>query len=134
MIDLYDRCCSHRLVPSTLWYRQTSILRVAYSRPIIENFQIDIHLGSRDYLLSNVREVICSNVSIPHFWPSQDLEIHPLLNHDLDSAIVGNIPRICLGCLQANQKRVGSAFTRYLLGCKNTVNYWSIHWRQVLQK
>lgn len=102
MIDLYDRCCSHRLVPSTLWYWQTSILRVAHSRPINENFQVDIHLGSLDHLLSDIREVICSNISIPHFWPSQNLEIYPLLSHGLDPVIVGHNPRICIGCLQAN--------------------------------
>ena len=129
MIDLYDRCCNHRLVPSTLWYRQTSIRRVAHSRLIVENLQVDVHLGNRDYLLSNIRKVICSYVSISPFWPSQNLEIRPLFSHGLDPVIWGNIPLIYLGYLQANQENMGPAFTRYLFGCKDAVNYRNIHWR-----
>ena len=92
MEGIYDRCCSHGLVPSTLWCRQTSILRVAHSRPIIENPQVDMDHGSLDCLLSDIRAVVCGNVPIPHFWPSQNLEMHPLLSHGLDPVTVGNKP------------------------------------------
>ena len=129
MIDLYDSCRSPRLVRSTLWYRPTSVLRVAHSRPITENCQIDMGCGSLDYLLSDVCEVISSNVSIPHFWPSQRLEVDSLLGHALDPIVMGNSRHFGLGYLQSNQKGVGTAFTGCLLGRKGTVDHRSIHWR-----
>lgn len=129
MIDLHDSCRSPRLVRSTLWYWQTSILRVAHSRPVTENLQVDIRCGSLGYLLSDVCEVISSDVSIPHFWPSQRLEIDSLLGHVLDPVIVGNSHCVCLGYLQSNEKGVGAAFTGCLLGRKDTIDHRSIHCR-----
>ena len=129
MIDLYDSRRSPRLVCNTLWYRQTSILRLAYSRPVAGNLQVDIRCGNLDYLLSDVCKVISSNVSIPHLRSSQRLEVNALLGHVLDPVILGNSPCVCLGYLQANQKGVGAAFTGCLLGRKGTVDHWSMHWR-----
>lgn len=85
--------------------------------------------GTLDYLLSDVREGISSDVSIPHFWPSQRLEVDALLGHVLDPVIVGNSPCVGLGYLQSYQKGVGAAFTGCLLGRKDTIDHWSIHWR-----
>lgn len=129
MIDLYDSRRSPRLIRNTLWYRQTSILLVAHSKRITGNYQVVIRCGSLDYLLSDVCKVISSDIPIPHFWPSQRLEVDALLGHILDPVIVGNSPCVCLGSLQANHKDVGAAFTGCLLGRKDTVDHRSVHWR-----
>ena len=129
MIDLYDSRRSPRLVRGTLWYRPTSILFIAHSRCITGNRQVVIRCASLDHLLSDVCEVISSDVPIPYFWPSQRLEVDALLGHILDPVIVGDSPCVRLGSLQANHKGVGAALTGCLLGRKDNVDHRSIYWR-----